>query len=600
MNHCSRIIFTIGLVASLLMAVYPTTDIALSATPPDVIDLPVITEEIDTPVRLAKDSSGNLYVTNPGSGGILKYNSAGSLIQKIITSKNGTGVAIAQNGDLLVTQVDRVAVIDPVLGTQKGTLGPNTVFTYANGIAVDPSGNIYVSDGKGNTVKKFNSSYAFVTSVAGYSRPAGLAYETQTGKLAVANSLAGTVLLVDPTTLSPSVGVKIIGSVALPFGYDATNALLKFTYPQGIAFEYSSIGNLERIYVADGYQSRIRVLDGQYVLTTATPITVGTGGSFLADIGGYGFVKGKIFAPSDVLYDPTDPANKRIIVANGGGNLTIFGIDRNMQPTYIQVINPQLDSLTVTWNEPAAADFSKVRVYSSNAAGQQVGLLGEVLKGTTSYLNSGLNQNTTYYYLVRAVNSGGTEYPNNQLVFGKTRLNYGLTLIASGLGSINGNEGASVGQNATTTVQILDNTLVTLTATPDATKTVFDGWSGACAAFGTNETCQVTMDAAKSVTASFIAQWPFHVDGWLLETLQDSYQTAEGSGSVIEVMTGIWPAKDFTDYTATADRPITVTIKGGYDSEFNGQMPGKTTVITGRFNVKSGKVIMNNIKIKPL
>jgi len=66
------------------MAIYPTTDIALSATPHDIINLPAITEKIDTPVRLARDSSGNLYVTNPSSGGILKYNKAGTLIQKII------------------------------------------------------------------------------------------------------------------------------------------------------------------------------------------------------------------------------------------------------------------------------------------------------------------------------------------------------------------------------------------------------------------------------------------------------------------------------------------------------------------------------------
>ncbi|MCW5844141.1 MAG: tandem-95 repeat protein, partial [Caldilinea sp.] len=44
------------------------------------------------------------------------------------------------------------------------------------------------------------------------------------------------------------------------------------------------------------------------------------------------------------------------------------------------------------------------------------------------------------------------------------------------------------------------NALVSLTATPDSTST-FDGWSGAgCSGTGT---CQVTMDAAKSVTATF-------------------------------------------------------------------------------------------------
>jgi uncharacterized repeat protein (TIGR02543 family) len=44
-----------------------------------------------------------------------------------------------------------------------------------------------------------------------------------------------------------------------------------------------------------------------------------------------------------------------------------------------------------------------------------------------------------------------------------------------------------------------DDTMVTLTATP-ATGSVFDGWSGDCTGTGS---CVVTMDQARSVTASF-------------------------------------------------------------------------------------------------
>ncbi len=68
-------------------------------------------------------------------------------------------------------------------------------------------------------------------------------------------------------------------------------------------------------------------------------------------------------------------------------------------------------------------------------------------------------------------------------------------------------------------------TIVTLTATPSSTVTTaaatiatstavsaagsqFAGWSGACAAAGTAPTCNVTMDAAKSVTATFTSTPP--------------------------------------------------------------------------------------------
>ena len=46
------------------------------------------------------------------------------------------------------------------------------------------------------------------------------------------------------------------------------------------------------------------------------------------------------------------------------------------------------------------------------------------------------------------------------------------------------------------------NTVITLTATPTA-GSLFSGWSGACT--GSTNSCQVTMDAAKSVTATFTA-----------------------------------------------------------------------------------------------
>jgi hypothetical protein len=47
-----------------------------------------------------------------------------------------------------------------------------------------------------------------------------------------------------------------------------------------------------------------------------------------------------------------------------------------------------------------------------------------------------------------------------------------------------------------------DNTVVTLTATPDS-GSVFTGWSGACTGTGP---CSVSMTAARSVTATFMTQ----------------------------------------------------------------------------------------------
>jgi uncharacterized repeat protein (TIGR02543 family) len=91
-----------------------------------------------------------------------------------------------------------------------------------------------------------------------------------------------------------------------------------------------------------------------------------------------------------------------------------------------------------------------------------------------------------------------------------------LTLTTVGDGSIAANPGPTGGMYPF-------GTPVTLTATPSGTVTTtaatartavstadskFAGWSGACAAAGTNTTCTLTMDSAKSVTATFTATAP--------------------------------------------------------------------------------------------
>jgi hypothetical protein len=570
-------------VASLHLGLYPSTDIALSATAPGVSTLPSITAQIGTPTRLTTDSLGNIYATDPGSRSIVKYNSAGIYVNKFVTSKNGTGVAIAQNNDLLVTQGTYVAVINPANGAEKSRFG---TFTYANGITVDPSGNIYVTDGRANNVKKFNASYTLLfTSSIALARPSGIAYEKLSNTLYVANSLSGNIQVINASDLSAFdldlVTAGVQSSIGA-FGYDPLHATVKFTYPQGVSFEYNAAGTaLDRIYVSDSYQSTVQVLDG---VTRA----------WLTDIGGYGYIQGKLFVPSDVLLDQFSPTNRRLFVASGGGNLAAFGIDYGMKPTFIQVTNPTLNSLTVSWLNPTVTGYSRARIYRSTTSGLLGSNITEIASPGTTYTDPGLTAGTPYYYTVRAVDTGNAEYNNTQQVSGTTLRSFNLALATIGSGTINGT--ASCGENANCpTNPVTENTLVTLTANPNALKSVFTGWTGDCAAFGSYETCQLPMDAAKSVTATFTAQKPFHVDGYFLDTLQNAYNTAQGSGSIIEIMAGTWPLSG----GMTADRAITISIKGGYDSSFNDPPSAGTTVITGRVNVKAGKIIMNNVKIKP-
>ena len=87
---------------------------------------------------------------------------------------------------------------------------------------------------------------------------------------------------------------------------------------------------------------------------------------------------------------------------------------------------------------------------------------------------------------------------------------YELTVATSGTGTgsvTSSPTGISCGADCTEAVPARA-TVVTLTAAPSWIDT-FAGWSGACT--GQNVTCQVTMDAARSVTAAFTAMTSIEV-----------------------------------------------------------------------------------------
>ena len=73
-----------------------------------------------------------------------------------------------------------------------------------------------------------------------------------------------------------------------------------------------------------------------------------------------------------------------------------------------------------------------------------------------------------------------------------------VTNAGNGAGLVTSNP-AGINCGATCSASYLSGTVVTLTGTPTA-PSVFAGWSGACTGTGT---CVVTVDAAKSVTATF-------------------------------------------------------------------------------------------------
>ena len=151
---------------------------------------------LSSPYRVAMDPAGNLYIADPGNNRIRKLAPNG-----IITTVAGNGnsnfngdggpatnaslsyaedavidiygnMFIADSGNSVVRKVDLNGVITTIAGTGKesytGDGGPATQATMNNpvSLAVDPAGNIYISDQGNNVVRKVDTN-GVMSTVAG-------------------------------------------------------------------------------------------------------------------------------------------------------------------------------------------------------------------------------------------------------------------------------------------------------------------------------------------------------------------------------------------------------------------------------------------------
>ena len=519
MKKWNKFIITLSVLASFCCGVSPFDGMAFGAVPV-VTPLPVFKEGTVTPTRLASDGLGNVYVTDPHAGGVLKFNSVGKLVQKIITAKEPDGIAIAQNGDLLVTQDNYVVALDRNTGSEKARFG---TFKSAFAITVDTravaaggTGRIYVSDIADYCVQVFSDTYSPVFLAAHdpggfnvngvtpvppkpdnsfgasqiaygaigltrFNRPAGVAFEKSSGRVAVVDSLNGKIKFFDADG-------NYITALGI-FGY--VKNTVRFTYPQAIDFEYAAGGVLSRAYVLDTYQAYVMVLDATNPLPNLW--------TNISEIGGYGHANGYLISPSDVMVDTTDPANNRLFVTNGFGSLTVYGLG-SLQPYNVAVDSVTSTSMRVNWAN-STTPFKYVRVYRSTVEGELgTNVSGDLPSTATSFVTTPLAQYTTYYYTVRAVDLVDNETDNISQVSAKTTGLFNLAININGSGSVNGSAACTGG---TCTSSQPSDALITLTATATG-QSVFEGWTGDC--FTTADTCLVTMDAAKSVTAFFASR----------------------------------------------------------------------------------------------
>jgi sugar lactone lactonase YvrE len=240
------------------------------------------------PQDVAIDSNGDVYVSDFGNKIIREFSIDGTHVRDIgAGSLNYVhGITIDSNDNIIATNYwgGQVVIFNPsgsVVATIDG-------FSYPADVAVDSSGNLFVADSNRWHVKKYDSSYNFITSFGNIPSP--------DGPLRVAVDNQDNVYVSD----SPNHRIQKFtnsGEFITAFGSYGTGDG-QFNRPWGTAI--ASDGTL---YITDFYNNRVQILSSD--------------GTFLEEFGGFNQPSGVVLGTNGEIII-ADTYNNRVQVFTQG------------------------------------------------------------------------------------------------------------------------------------------------------------------------------------------------------------------------------------------------------------------------------------------
>jgi sugar lactone lactonase YvrE len=422
--------------------------------------------ELNNPVGVAVDSSGNLYIADTFNSRIRKVDTNGIITTVAgggsLRDNDGTlatdvqfsalqGVAVDAAGNLYVSdsgfekvyKVDVNGILTKVAGsggsTYNGDGGPAiTANLIPMGIAIDGAGNLYIADWSNGRIRMVDTSGIIHTVIASLSQPRGVAVDSS-GNVYVADTGHHEVLKVNTSAIS----------TVLAGDGTAGNINGELSSPSGVAVDTS--GN---VYIADSGNQVVRALLN-YNTPVGDQVTVSLGGG------------------TTVTFAHVSAAGNTTVTASGVGPAPPTGYQFGNPPTFLDVSTTASYTAPVTvcmvYDPPQFIDINALKLFHNESSG----LVDVTISNdTTNHVICGQVAGLSVFVIAEPI------------------VTWNLTLNTTGTGSGTVSGGGTYNSGQTATVS----------ATAGAGSS-FTGWSGPDSA-----ECQagsVVMNADKSCTATF-------------------------------------------------------------------------------------------------